>query len=152
MSQTTLHIYFNKLTTRGKENYGFLLHFHVNNLHWDLNFRGDAPLMNYMRNGEKHILQIDGDLFHPISANLFDPKIEDEDAFDSYIFPIDEGIRLINIMLYEDLELEYEDDNDDDENGDYNTSYSGENEKAFSLLKSKIEKYEQIFAEDIIQL
>ena len=150
MTNTTLRFNFNRLSNRGKENFGFLLHFNVNNFHWDLNFRGDAPLMKYMTNGEKHTLQIDGDVFHPMSAVMCDPKIEDEDAFDSYIFSIDEAIRLINIMLYEDLELDIEDDND--ENGEYCISYFGENENAFRLLNVKIQKYEQIFADDIIQL
>ena len=150
MTKSTLRFNFNRLSNRGKENFGFLLHFNVNNFHWDLNFRGDAPLMKYMTNGEKHTLQIDGDVFHPMSAVMFDPKIEDEDAFDSYIFAIDEGIRLINIMLYEDLELDIEDDND--ENGEYFISYFGENENDFRLLNAKIQKYEQIFADDIIQL
>ena len=115
-----------------------------------MNFRGDAPLMKYMTNGEKHILQIDGDVFHPVAAIMCDSKIVDDNAIDSYIFSIDEGLRFINILLYEDLELEYEDDNDADD--EYSTSYFGENEKAFQLLNAKIEKYEQILAEDIAHL
>ena len=81
MTNTTLRFNFNRLSNRGKENFGFLLHFNVNNFHWDLNFRGDAPLMKYMTNGEKHILQIDGDVFHPMSAVMCDPKIEDESKY-----------------------------------------------------------------------
>ena len=152
MTETTLRFNLNRLTNRGKENFGFLLHFNVNNFHWDLNFRGDAPLMKYMTNGEMHILQIDGDVFHSVSTIMCDPKIVDDNGIDSYIFSIDEGLRFINILLYEDLELENEDDNDDDENGEYTISYFGENEKAFKLLNAKIQKCEQILADDIAHL
>ena len=144
----------NKLTHRGKDYQGFLLHFDVNNFHWDLNFRGDAPLMQHMTNGKKHVLQIDGDLFYPTSVVITsDSEIKDEEGYDSYIFPIDEGIRLINIMLYEDMELEYDNgETENDSSDDYDVSYSGEKHQAFQLLQQKIEKYEEIFAEDIIQL
>ena len=153
MTNTTLQFNFNRLTNRGKENFGFLLHFNVNNFHWDLNFRGDAPLMKYMTNGEKHILQIDGDVFYTISADLCDPKNEEDDAYDMYVFAIDEALRFINIMLYEDLELKYNNgESDNDPSDDYDIAYSGKNKKGFNLLSKKIKNFEQIFAEDIYML
>ena len=153
MTNTTLRFNFNKLANRGKENYGFLLHFHVNNFHWDLNFRGDAPLMKYMTNGKQHVLQVDGDLFHPTTAELCNPKNKDDDANDTYIFPVKEALKFINIMLYEDMELEYDDgETEHDSSDDYEVSYSGENHEAFDLLYDKIQKYKEIFAEDIYLL
>ena len=141
------------MTTRGKENFGSLLSFNVNNFHWELNFRGDAPLMIFRTNGERHILQVDGDLFHPTTAELCDPKNKDDDTYDTYIFPVKEALKFINIMLYEDMELEYDNgETDNDSSDDYEVSYTGTNHRAFELLHKKIEKYEEIFAEDIYLL
>lgn len=153
MLPTTFRISTNKMTTRGTENFGSLLSFHVNNFHWQLNYRGDAPLMIFMTNGERHILQVDGDLFHPITADLCDPKNKDDDAYDTYIFPGKEALKFINIMLYEDMELDYDNgETEYDSSDDYEVSYTGENHAGFEILYNKIEKYEEIFGEDIITL
>ena len=141
------------MTTRGKDNYGLLLRFNVNNFCWELNYRGDAPLLIFRTNGERHILQVDGDLFHPTTAELCNTKNKDDDAYDTYIFPVKEALKFINIMLYEDMELEYDNgETDNDSSDDYDVSYTGTNHQAFELLHQKIENYEEIFVEDIYLL
>ncbi|WP_394772357.1 hypothetical protein [Mucilaginibacter sp.] len=153
MLPTTFRISTNKMTIRGMENFGSVLSFHVNNFHWQLNFRGDAPLMIFRTNGRRHILQVDGDLFHPTTAELCDPKNKNDDAYDTYIFPVKEALKFINIMLYEDMELDYDNcETEHDSSDDYEVSYTGTNHQAFELLYKKIEKYEEIFAEDIYEL
>ena len=141
------------MTTRGKDNYGLLLRFNINNFSWELNYRGDGPLLIFRTNGERHILQVDGDLFHATTAELCDPKNKDDDAYDTYVFPVKEALKFINIMLYEDMELEYDNgETENDSSDDYEVSYSGKNHKAFDLLYDKIQKYKEIFAEDIYHL
>ena len=141
------------MTTRGKDNYGLLLRFNVNNFCWELNYRGDAPLLIFRSNGERYILQVDGDLFHPTTVELCDPKNKDDDAYDTYIFPVKEALKFINIMLYEDMELDYDNGETEHEcSDDYEVSYSGKNNQAFKSLQQKIEKYEEILAEDICHL
>ena len=153
MTKTTFHININKMTTRGKENFGSLLRFNVNNFYWELNYRGDAPLMIFRTNGKRHVLQVDGDLFHPTTAELCVPKNKDDDAHDTYIFPVKEALKFINIMLYEDMELEYDNgETEHDSSDDYEISYSGTNHQSFKSLRQKIEKYEELFAEDIYEL
>lgn len=145
---TWLHI--NKLFRRGKDNHGTLLHFIVNGLHWELNYRGDSPLLIYHTNGIKHVLQIDGDLFYPIDVNLYDVNNSSDAEFDSYLFNMEQILEFINTMLYEDMELEYNDDEDDETAApDYYLYYGGKNESAFKLFEDKVAKGERILEEDI---
>jgi hypothetical protein len=142
------------MSHRGKENFGGVLKFIVNDLHWELNYRGDAPLLIYQTNGTNHIVQIDGDLFFAIDVDLCDgEETEDiaEEEFDSYLFTMEEALKFINIMLYEDMELEYDPSiaKEDLTGDDYELFYDGENEEAFNKLEAKVAKYERILEEDI---
>lgn len=84
---------------------------------------------------------------------MCDPKNEEDDAYDMYVFAMDEALRFINIILYEDLELEYNNgESDNNPSDDYDIDYSGKNKKRFNLLSKKIKNFEQIFAEDIYML
>ena len=100
-----------------------------------------------MINGEWHILQVDGGLFHPITAELCNPKKKDDDAYDTYTFPEKDAIKFIKILSYEDIKLDYDNsETEHDSSDDYEVSYVAENYQAFKLLHQKIEKYEEIFA------
>lgn len=117
-----------------------------------MNYRGDAPLLIFHTNGNKHILQIDGDLFFPLEVDLADLENEDE-IYDAYLFEMDEALRMLNILLYEDMELET--DLEEDEIADfepYYIGYDGEQEDAFNKILLKIKNEDIITNEDIISL
>ena len=152
MRDETVWLYINQMMKRGKDYYTGLMHFIVREMHWELNFRGDSPLLIYHTNGIKHILQIDGDLFYPIEVQRRATKYESE-KFDGYLMPMKEVLRFINIMLYEDMELEYNDGSEpgehDGDGNDYEIYYEGENDEGFEKILEKVEKYEEILAEDM---
>lgn len=150
-NKKNIWLHINKMNHRGDENYGLLLNFHVNGLHWELYYRGDAPLVIYYNHGTKHILQVDGDLFYPILVNLCDKDNTDVDACDSYYCSIEEALKFINIMLYEDMELENE-EGEEAEWPEYDLSYIGKNEAAFKTLECRIANGDQILEADIVGL
>ncbi len=145
-------VYINKRYWPGPESNGYLLEYIINDLRWILNFRGDAPLLIYRNNGDKHILQIDGDLFFPSDVDLADLDNEEE-IYDGYLFPIEEALKMLNLLLYEDLELET--DLEEDEIADYEPYflyYEGDKENAFNKLLQKILKEKVIIKKDINSL
>lgn len=155
MSEETVWLYINQMMKRGKNYYTGLMHFIVRDMHWELNFRGDSPLLQYHTNGRMHVLQIDGDLFYPIEVQRRASKYEDE-KFDGYLMPMKEVLKFINIMLYEDMELEYNDGSEpgehDGDGNDYEIYYEGDNDEGFEKILEKVEKYEQILEEDVLGL
>lgn len=120
----------------------------INDLVWELNYRGDSPLLIYRTNGSIHILQIDGDLFYPIKADLSDLE-DDEVEFDAYLFTIEEALKFLNFILYEDLELEIDEDAEEESGDNYYVNYNGENVAAFEKVNAKIENQEEITEEDL---
>ncbi len=155
MRNETVWIYINAMTKRGKDYYTGLMHFIVRDMHWELNYRGDSPLLIYKTNGIKHILQIDGDLFYPIEVQRRATKYEGE-KFDGYLMPMKEVLKFINIILYEDMELEYNDGSEPGEHegdgNDYEIYYEGENDEGFENFFAKVGKYEEILEEDVVGL
>ena len=145
-------VYINKRYWPGPESNGYLLEYIINDLRWILNFRGDAPLLIYRSNGDKHILQIDGDLFFPVSVDSADLENEEE-IYDGYLFPIEEALKMLNMLLYADLELET--DLEDEEKADfvpYFIEYDGEQQEAFNNIVQKVKEEKAITKEDIISL
>lgn len=145
-------VYTNKHHTEDEEITGALTEFIINGLRWQLNYRGDAPLVIFHTNGDKHILQIDGDLFFPDAVDLADPENEEE-IYDGYLFPIEEALKMLNILLYEDLELELDPEPEEGENYfPYDLEYDGEQHDAFNIILHKVKEEKEITKEDIISL
>ncbi len=145
-------VYINKHYNEEKEVTGSLTEVVINGLVWELNYRGDAPLLIYHTNGTKHILQIDGDLFFPVDADLADLE-NDEEVYDGYLFPIEEALKMLNMLLYEDLELET--DLQEEEIADflpYFLDYDGEQQETFNNILQKVKEEKAITKEDIISL
>ena len=97
-------------------------------------------------------MQIDGDLFYPLEVNLADLENEEE-VYNGFLFTMDDALSLLNILLYEDLELD--NDMDDEEIADfeqYSLDYYGEQQEAFEKIYQKVENKEVIVEEDIIGL
>lgn len=151
-NEDKIWVYINKHYTDEEEITGYLLEFIINDLSWQLNFRGDAPLLIYRSNGNKHILQIDGDLFFPADIDLADLENEEE-IYDSYLFQTEEALKILNMLLYADLELES--DIEEDEKADfqpYFLEYDGEQQEAFNNILQKVKDEKVITKEDIILL
>lgn len=145
-------VYTNKHYTEDEEITGALTEFIINGLRWQLNYRGDAPLVIFHTNGDKHILQIDGDLFFPDAVDLADPENEEE-IYDGYLFPIEEALKMLNILLYEDLELELDPELEEGENYfPYDLEYDGLQHDAFNIILHKVKDEKAITKEDIISL
>ncbi|MFN8296704.1 MAG: hypothetical protein U0T69_10945 [Chitinophagales bacterium] len=150
--ENEIWVYINKHYTEEDEITGSLLEFIINDLRWELNYRGDAPLLIYRSNDNKHILQIDGDLFYPVGTDLADLENDDE-IYDGYLFQIEEAIKLLNMLLYADLELES--DIEENEKADfqpYFLEYDGQQQDAFNNLLYKVKEDQAITKEDIISL
>jgi hypothetical protein len=151
--ENEIWVYINKHYTEEDEITGSLLEVIINGLVWELNYRGDAPLLIYRSNSNKHILQIDGDLFYPVDADLADLE-NDEEIYDGYLFQMEEAIKLLNMLLYADLELES--DIEEEEKADfqpYFLDYDGEQQDAFdNNLLHKVKEKQAITKEDIISL
>ena len=145
-------VYINKHYSEENEITGSLTELVINGLVWELNYRGDAPLLIYHTNGNKHILQIDGDLFFPADVDLADLE-NDEEVYDGYLFPIEEALKMLNMLLYEDLELET--DLEEEEIADfepYFLEYDGEKQEAFNNILQKVKEEKAITKEDIFSL
>ena len=145
-------VYINKHYNEENEITGSLTEVVINDLVWELNYRGDAPLLIYHSNGNKHILQIDGDLFFPADADMADLE-NDEEVYDGYLFPIEEALKMLNMLLYEDLELET--DLEEEEIADfepYFLEYDGEKQEAFNNILQKVKEEKAITKEDIFSL
>lgn len=145
-------VYINKHYNEENEITGSLTEVVINDLVWELNYRGDAPLLIYHTNGNKHILQIDGDLFFPADADMADLE-NDEEVYDGYLFPIEEALKMLNMLLYEDLELET--DLEEEEIADfepYFLEYDGEKQEAFNNILQKVKEEKAITKEDIFSL
>jgi hypothetical protein len=85
-------------------------------------------------------LQIDGDLFYPVDADLADLE-NDEEIYDGYLFKMEEAIKLLNMLLYADLELESE--IEEEEKADfipYFLDYDGEQQEEFDNNIAKSER------------
>jgi hypothetical protein len=151
-NENCIWLYINKHYTEEDEIRGSLLEVIINGLIWELNYRGDAPLLIYHTEGDKHILQIDGDLFYPVDADLADLG-NDEEIYDGYLFKMEEAIKLLNMLLYADLELES--DIEEEEKADfqpYFLDYDGEQQEAFDKILQKVKEEMAITKEDIISL
>ncbi len=145
-------VYTNKHYTEDEEITGVLTEFIINGLRWQLNYRGDAPLLIFHTNGDKHILQIDGDLFFPVDADLADLENDEED-YDGYLFPIEGALKMLNMLLYEDLELELDPELEEGENYfPYDLEYDGLQHDAFNIILHKVKDEKAITKEDIISL
>lgn len=145
-------VYINKHYTEEEEITGSLLEFILNDLRWELNYRGDAPLLIYHNNGDKHILQIDGDLFFPTEVDFAELE-NDEEMYDGYLFSIEEALKMLNMLLYADLELET--DLEEEEIIDFQTyflEYDGEQQEAFNNILHKVKEEKQITKDDINSL
>lgn len=151
-AENQIWLYINKHYTEEEETTGYLLEFIINDLRWELNYKGDAPLMIYRSNGDKHILQIDGDLFFPTVVD-FAALENDEEVYDGYLFPIEEALKLLNMLLYADLELEINtDDYDEAEQETYSLYYDGEQQGAFNHFLQKVKEEKEITEDDINSL
>lgn len=151
-NENQIWVYINKHYTDEDEITGYVLEFIINDLRWQLNFRGDAPLLIYRNNGDKHILQIDGDLFFPIDTDLADLENEEE-IYDSYLFQMEEALKMLNMLLYADLELET--DLEEEEMADfqpYLLDYDGGQKEVFNDILLKVRNEQMITNEDIISL
>jgi hypothetical protein len=150
MTDNTTWLYINTCRKEGENYSGSLLHFIVGRLHWELNFRGDFPGLRYHTNDTKHVLQIDGDLYYPVevkrSLNKFGTV-----KFDAYRMPMNELLRFINTILYEDMELEYDEDEKISGNprDDYEVFYEEDNNDGFNRFLEKLGKQEEILEEDV---
>ncbi len=145
-------VYINKHYSEENEITGSLTELVINGLVWELNYRGDAPLLIYHTNGNKHILQIDGDLFFLVDTDLADVK-NDEEVYDCYLFQMEEALKMLNMLLYEDLELET--DLEEEEIADfepYFLEYDGEKQEAFNNILQKVKEEKAITKEDIFSL
>lgn len=151
-AEDTIWVYTNKHSIQEDKLVGELLEVIINDLSWELNYRGDAPLVIYHTNGDQHILQIDGDLFYPLEVNLADLENEEE-VYNGFLFTMDDALSLLNILLYEDLELD--NDMDDEEIADfeqYSLDYYGEQQEAFEKIVQKVKNREAITKEEIISI
>lgn len=145
-------VYINKHYNEENEITGSLTEIVINGLVWELNYRGDAPMLIYHTNGNKHILQIDGDLFFPTETDLADLE-NHEEIYDCYLFPIEEALKMLNILLYEDLELELDPELEEGENYfPYDLEYDGLQHDAFNIILHKVKDEKAITKEDIISL
>lgn len=145
-------VYTNKHYTEDEEITGALTEFMINGLRWQLNYRGDAPLLIFHTNGDKRILQIDGDLFFSADADLADLE-NDEEVYDGYLFQIEEALKMLNMLLYEDLELELDPELEEGENYfPYDLEYDGLQHDAFNIILHKVKDEKAITKEDIISL
>jgi hypothetical protein len=151
-AEDTIWVYTNKHSFHEDKIVGSLLEVIINDLSWELNYRGDVPLLIYYTNGDKHILQIDGDLFYPLEVNLADLENEEE-VYNGFLFTMDDALSLLNILLYEDLELDNDIDDEEIEDFEqYSLDYYGEQQEAFDKIVQKVENKEVIVEEDIILL
>lgn len=151
-AENQIWVYINKHYTEEEEVSGYLLEFIINDLRWILNFRGDAPLLIYRSDGDKHILQIDGDLFFPVSVDLADLE-NDEEVYDGYQFPIEDALKILNMLLYADLELELNPDEYDESDSEvYELYYDGEQHDAFNHFLQKVKEEKEITEDDINSL
>ena len=155
MSKENVWLYINHLTKKGEDYYTGLMHFIVHEMHWELNFRGDSPVVVYYPNAAKLILQVGENLFYPLEVHRRITKYEDE-KYDGYLMPMKEVLRFINIMLYEDMELEYDDGSEPGEHAgdgnDYQIYYNGDNEKAFEKIFDKVKKGKKILERDVANI
>lgn len=150
--ENQIWVYTNKHYTEEEEVSGYLLEFIINDLRWELNYKGDAPLLIYRNNSDKHILQIDGDLFFPTEVD-FAALENDEEVYDGYLFPIEEALKLLNMLLYADLELEINtDEYDENDRIVYSLFYDGEQQDAFDSLLQKVRERKNITEDDINSL
>lgn len=150
--ENQIWVYTNKHYTDEDNIVGSLLEVIINDLSWELNYRGDAPLLIYHSNGDKHILQIDGNLFYPLEANLADLE-NDEEVYNCFLLTMNDALSLLNILLYEDLELDNDLEEDEIEDFEqYWLDYEGEDQEAFDKIVQKVENKEAIVEEDIILL
>lgn len=156
MSDETVWLYIDELTKRGEDYFTGLTHFIICEMHWELNYRGDFPLVIYYENGP--ILQIDGDLYHPIEVQLSAAEYEGK-IFDGYLMPMKEALNFINTMFYEDMELEFEEDEAgeqmeryEDTRDEFDIYYEGDNGEAFKIISDKLSKWEVILEEDLVNL
>lgn len=150
--ENQIWVYINKHDTEEEERTGYLLEFIINDLRWELNYKGDAPLLIYRNNNDKHILQIDGDLFFPTEVD-FAALENDEEVYDGYLFPTEEALKMLNMLLYADLELEINtDDYDEADQQVYALYYDGEQQDAFDSLLQKVRERNEITEWDINSL
>ena len=132
-TENKIWIYINKHYTEEEEVTGSLLEFIINDIRWELNYRGDAPLLIYRSNDGKQILQIDGDLFFPDAVDL--------------------ALKMLNMLLYADLELELNpDEYDESDSKVYELYYDGEQHDVFNHFLQKVKEEKEITKEDIITL
>lgn len=151
-NEDKIWVYINKHYTEEEEIIGYLLEFIINDLRWELNYRGDAPLLIYRSKGDKHILQIDGDLYFPVSVDLADLENEEE-IYDGYLFPTEEALKMLNMLLYADLELELNPDEYDESDPEaYILYYNGEQLDAFNNFLQKVREEIEITEGDINSL
>lgn len=151
-AEDTIWVYTNKHSIHEDKIVGLLREVIINDLSWELNYRGDAPLVIYHTNGDQHILQIDGDLFYPLEVNLADLENEEE-VYNGFLFTMDDALSLLNILLYEDLELDNDIDDEEIEDFEqYSLDYYGDQQEAFENILQKVENKEAIVEEDIIGL
>ena len=150
--ENQIWLYINKHYTNEEEITGYLLEFIINDLRWQLNFRGDAPLLVYRSDGTKHILQIDGDLFFPKEVDFAELE-NDEEVYDGYLFKTGESLKMLNMLLYADLELELNpDEYDVSDQEEYTLYYDGEQQDAFNNLLQKVKEVKEITEDDINSL
>ena len=150
--ENQIWVYINKHYTNEEEITGYLLEFIINDLRWQLNFRGDAPLLVYRSDGTKHILQIDGDLFFPKEVDFAELE-NDEEVYDGYLFKTGESLKMLNMLLYADLELELNpDEYDVSDQEEYTLYYDGEQQDAFNNLLQKVKEVKEITEDDINSL
>ena len=97
-------------------------------------------------------MQIDGDLFFPVDADLADLENDEED-YDGYLFPIEGALKMLNMLLYEDLELELDPELEEGENYfPYDLEYDGLQHDAFNIILHKVKDEKAITKEDINSL
>ncbi len=151
-TENKIWIYINKHYTEEEEVTGYLLEFIINDIRWELNYRGDSPLLIYRSNDGKQILQIDGDLFFPDAVDLAELE-NDEEVYNSYLFPIEEALKMLNMLLYADLELELNpDEYYESDSKVYELYYDGEQHDVFNHFLQKVKEEKEITKEDIITL
>lgn len=146
----------NALTQEKDRESGLLLRVDINGLIWKLNYRGDSPLQILHSNGVHHILQIDGNFFDVVDAIRNETEeLDNGQQFKHHIYfiPLETTTVLLNVLLYQAMNLEYDPALEDDEqHTEYDIDYIGTKEEAFDTIYSKIEKQELITEEDIISL
>ncbi len=141
----TVSILTSPMQTKEKDVFGFFLWFAINNVRWQLNYHGDAPLLILHRNEFKTVLQIDGDLYYPLSHE----KSSVKNDYEKFELTEQDGLNLLNTMLYEDMELE---DEDVALPNEYDLIYEGKNKMNFLKLVQKVAKNKLIVLKDIIDL